>query len=69
MNYELELRKNGKGKLIKGKNAQEISAALDQLSIVKTGRYFEACGHRFLIIGREKHGSYMKVTFLKVRGN
>jgi hypothetical protein len=66
MKYELEFRKNGKGHIMNGKQAEAITEVLNNLNVVRNRMYFEALGHRFQIIATRKHSDYMHISFLKV---
>jgi hypothetical protein len=67
MEYDLSFRKDRKAVKIKEgtENYKAIKEALDNLSIVRAKRYFEALGIRFQILSTRNHGSYKYVSFMK----
>ena len=67
MRYKLEFRRGGKGHYINPDLGQgkAIVEALNKMNVVRTRMTFEALGQKFRIIGREKHGDYIKIQFMR----
>lgn len=68
MEYELEFRKNGKGYIIDNNTdiGKAIIEALNSMKVIRSRMGFEINKNKYKIIMVENHGSYKKVSFLKL---